>query len=347
MEIILSLYAALLELMRKLLYLLSLVLMPLVGNIVLAQTDTDSRQKNWNRGPVELGNQYFIAVNHLSITPSSPEVAKKGTHQINALFSWTNSVSETEDVLFDAESRVVNLDYRYSLSDNWELGVDLPLIWRGGGVLDGFIDSWHEFFGFPEGDRNDVEDDQFNLIGRSDDGTVFANRDDGFGIGDISPSAKYLISSGSEYAPALSLKSKLRLPTGSSKYGGESVDLSLQLLASKGFGDFYIYGGVGYLLFLDDETKRIPFRTNNFHGSIHLEYQLFDSTSLLLGGNMLSHPLKDVRTQLSYQAYLDAAVVVDVSEVTRLEFMLRENLVSDDSSVDVSFVFGIRNRFGS
>ena len=69
---------------------------------------------------------------------------------------WSNTVSlertAQERLLIDEETAELDLTAAWS-SARWRLQATLPVISRGGGVLDGFIDDWHRWLGLSNGAR--------------------------------------------------------------------------------------------------------------------------------------------------------------------------------------------------
>lgn len=58
---------------------------------------------------------------------------------------WTeaNELRETGDHVEDCETSRLAWEYRRGFEGGWQLGVELPLLARHGGFLDGVIDWWH------------------------------------------------------------------------------------------------------------------------------------------------------------------------------------------------------------
>ena len=64
----------------------------------------------------------------------------------------------------DYESYHLQLGFLYGINDDWALKVDIPYIYYGSGFLDSTVDSWHDTFSLPEGNRPDIPNNQFNII---------------------------------------------------------------------------------------------------------------------------------------------------------------------------------------
>ena len=106
---------------------------------------------NWGIGPIELGDQYPLALRHLSLRPTSPETLSSGETEMRSGFSWTNTLNyESDQLLVDAESRVLEIGVRHGIGHKVEISSRLPVVWQGSGELDSLIDAWHRFFGLSD-----------------------------------------------------------------------------------------------------------------------------------------------------------------------------------------------------
>jgi hypothetical protein len=65
-----------------------------------------------------------------------------------------NVQSDSHETLHvDGESDALDLTYENALAQNWRYRFTVPIIRDSGGILDSVIDTWHEIFGFPRGNR--------------------------------------------------------------------------------------------------------------------------------------------------------------------------------------------------
>ena len=58
-----------------------------------------------------------------------------------------------ESLLVDGESDALDLTYENAWAGGWRYRFTVPIIHDSGGILDSAIDTWHELFGFPRGNR--------------------------------------------------------------------------------------------------------------------------------------------------------------------------------------------------
>lgn len=114
----------------------------------------------------------------------------------------TNTLQEEDEgdeyLVIDAENYRYELGLRYR-RDNWLARVEIPFVRNSAGKLDSAIDSWHNFFGLPEGERDDFERDQIDLDYERDGETIYSQSSSSSGIGDISIALGYQPSDGWAY----------------------------------------------------------------------------------------------------------------------------------------------------
>ena len=91
---------------------------------------------------------------YLPLASAAP--ARDDGWQVDAGLLWSNTVNlgatPRERLRVDEETAELDLALARD-AGGWRLRAVLPVMHRGPGVLDGFIDGWHRFFGLPQGDR--------------------------------------------------------------------------------------------------------------------------------------------------------------------------------------------------
>ena len=132
-----------------------------------------------------------------------------------------------EALVLDGETRRLELNVRYGVSERLEVGIQLPYLWHESGSLDSLIDSWHSAFGLPDGFRDDlpIDDLNFRYIDRSVERIDLDQNANG--LGDLR-----LIGGLKLYATdtrRIALRIGLKLPTGDSAnlLGSGGTDLSV------------------------------------------------------------------------------------------------------------------------
>jgi Protein of unknown function (DUF3187) len=139
-------------------------------------------------------------------------VLADGETEARATLNWSNEfydrASSDEALLLDAESQRLTLAMRYGFANGWEGALELPFISSGGGVLDGLIESWHDTFGMPNGNRQLRPRDQYRIQYQRNGQTVLLRTTGSSSVGDLR------LSAGKALTPALTLRGLLQLPTG-------------------------------------------------------------------------------------------------------------------------------------
>lgn len=109
-------------------------------------------------GPIETRNLRSLSVPFLRIDPRTA-VLGEGERALSVGFTAANDLrrygSGATAVDEDYELDRLLLRYRMGLRHDWDVTFDLPLMSRGGGFLDPFIESWHDLIlnGFPSHNR--------------------------------------------------------------------------------------------------------------------------------------------------------------------------------------------------
>ena len=148
----------------------------------------------------------------------------------------TNTLNEEntsyESLYIDFEAYNLTLGGIYGLSQRWALKLDIPFIYRSGGVFDHAIDEWHKLFSLPRSSRPDVEDDQFQLFYSNNGATSIDMNTPQAGIADAQLGLGHSLLQTPEHA--ISLWAAIDLPVGSEDNltGNDDLDYSLWLAGS-------------------------------------------------------------------------------------------------------------------
>lgn len=134
----------------------------------------------------------FVMRNHAPFTAivGIPARWPDGTdHPAEIVWNASNhsmsAVSTGSAILQDGETHTLTARFQYPVSPRVRVGVELPWISHSGGSLDGLIDSWHQWFGLPEGIRPLVADNQLDHVIRLNGVETYRMNESVSGIGDI------------------------------------------------------------------------------------------------------------------------------------------------------------------
>ena len=171
-------------------------------------------------------------------TPARLPQAEEFKYALSLDIANTLNVETTskESLYVDFEAYNLTLGGIYGLSERWALKLDIPFIYRSGGVFDHAIDEWHKLFSLPRANRPDVEDDQFRLF-YSNNAVTSVNIDTSqSGIADAQLGLGHSLFQTPEHA--LSIWAAIDVPVGDANKltGNDDLDYSLWLAGSSKFG---------------------------------------------------------------------------------------------------------------
>lgn len=239
----------------------------------------------WGRGPLEVRDPFVLSLSRLSPWARSPGVAPHLGVELGLRGVWANSYGFARDrYVIDAEVRQLWAYARVGVWDRFETGIYLPYEWRGGGVMDGFIESFHAAFGLPDMDRDDRPRDRFRVAGVERDGSAFSLDHPGYGFSDLLLEQRALITAGDDRLPAVTATLRLRLPTGRAKFDLSSgVDASLALDVSKRLGRLPLlaYGTFAYTYHARARVGGLELARHRFMASVGFEWELLPVLSFV------------------------------------------------------------------
>ncbi len=291
-------------------------------------------------------------VQGLSIA-ETPRVLPAGSTSLSTSFDLANNASVNtrtkEGILLDGESYIATLGLRYGLSDSLQLGIDLPWVWHSQGFMDNFISNWHDFFGLPNGDRDDLQDDQLNYLYSSKGKEHLGLQDETNGFGDLRLQLAWQIKATEQ--SAFTLQTQLKAPTGDANKltGSEAWDISVALSAQRDFplgkGQGAFWGGFGVSWLGDGEVLEgevVDYAANGWIGAgwtplnwLALKVQI-DSHTALYDSNLTE--LGDPAVMLTIGGTLA------LSEKTLLDIGVGEDLNVNASS-DVTLHLRLAHKF--
>jgi len=168
-----------------------------------------------------------------------------------------------ERIILDGQSTRVSLDARYGIAKSFEIGLVIPYIIQGGGFTDGFIDWFHNTFGFPAGDREYAPRNRLLYQYQKNHQVLLTINESSHGIGDIQLMGGFQIyQSPAKPSRAISLRTSLKLPTGDSQqlHGSGSTDLSLWITAGEdfrpGIGHMSLFAAGGVMGMTDGDVLK-------------------------------------------------------------------------------------------
>lgn len=254
-----------------------------------------------------------------------------------------------ESVYLDGESYRYTLAFKRGIGRNLEVGMEIPYVMHSEGFLDNFIENWHDFFNLPQGERDEIQEDQLTYSYQSESSSVLLE-DEENGFGDLRLTGGWQIrGQGHRDDHHLALRASLKLPTGDEDklLGSGSTDLALWLSSSSSFRQqtVALFGSAGLLLMTDGDV--MPEQQRNFvgFGSLGAVWQAFDSVSVKIqfDGHTAFYDDSDF-SELGESIQMILGGGIALSENTLLDLGVSEDIVVD-SAPDVVFHLALRIRY--
>jgi len=232
-------------------------------------------------GPLQVRNQFplFLNVNAPYLESASLQDSFAASLLHSSIYLVDNS-SEW-DIGLDMEITELNFRFSKSINNFIELGVEVPIRSFNSGFVDGFLDSYHDTFGFPDYGRSERPNNDF-LYKVKRNGTAVVSGESGrIAFGDIKLAIKKSLLTGD---PSISIKGEIEFPSGDSKTGcgNGSIDTGVGLLMDKKIGEAWkTYLNLGVVFPGDLKGHERVHLRDYLYGGAAIEAALWKTVSLL------------------------------------------------------------------
>ena len=329
------------------------LLLPLLLTVAVGPLAPAVRAADAPRGPTGIRDAQLLAQPRLTLPAVAAWTLAPGEWSVETSAVWATSFSWTQDVpgedpdirlfLIDGEAVDADLTVRRGLSRNLDAAARLPLQWRGGGTLDGFIDWWHRIFNTPDGDRPLFLKNAFRVEGQTTQGQPFSwNEHTGLGLGDVELEARYRLRDGAFRAPSLALVGRVSLPTGTAPFDGNGVGAGAQLLGHVPLSaHFDLHAGAGLTAQDPGPVRGIEYTSLRAAGFLAVEWRPWRRASLVAETNVASRLVENIESYPGVHWYVNVTGRVDLSSRVRLDVGFTENIVSQLTTADFAFYLGL------
>jgi hypothetical protein len=266
--------------------------------------------------------------------------------QLHADFNWGSSAliqnNAREQLIVDGETRDLRLSAQGKLTDRILLALSVPYRSTSGGSLDSFINSWHDFFGLPTGERQRLPKDELRVSYVRDGVPLINRRSNSSGLGDASIAAGWQLIHSPE--TALTGWMELKLPTGSSDdlTGSEAVDVSAIVAGEHRFNDRWsVFGQTGITHL--GKGDLLPSQQRSWIGTAMagVSSRLWKRVELTI--QLDGHTAAFDDSQLDYLGeaiILDVGGAIDIGDHWILSLGVSEDVMVE-ASPDVVFIVGV------
>ena len=291
----------------------------------------------------------FTQIHGLPITRSANLVAPGSFNwhlQFDAANNFTSDDANTESIIIDGETHRSVVSMRYGINDDWEVGIDVPYVSHKGGSLDGFIENWHDFWGLPNGGREDAIDDLLQYTYQSNGVTRVNQTRSANGMGDVKLNFGYRLSGDNDRSRAWTLRGGVKLPTGDPDKltGSDSTDVFLGLhLSDPGLfsrPSLYFHGSLGVIALGNSDVISERVEDWALYGSGAIAWSVSRRVSLKAQFDfhtaMYDSKLREIG---DFTGQLVFGGSIRLTDKASLDISLAEDVITD-TSPDVVFQLG-------
>jgi len=197
-------------------------------------------------GPFPVRNFHPIQQLVLNMPGDRAAVLKQGVLDFRLELAETASIyrdnSPQAVTTMKFETLRSGLFLRYGVAERWELSVEVPVLYRSLGFLDGPIETVERATTGVSPARNALGQSGYVFNISRGGRTIASGREGVVGLGDSTVMSKYQLLSETSVMPTVSIRTALKLPTGNEGqfYGSGSPDFGFGLAAEKGFGGRWV-----------------------------------------------------------------------------------------------------------
>ncbi|MBI2091986.1 MAG: DUF3187 family protein [Deltaproteobacteria bacterium] len=175
------------------------------------------------KGPLTMRNQNPLYLQFLNIEPTRAVTIPKNSVSFRVDNEYSNTfergLGRNTELFIDMESLRTSFNIDVGVYDNMEAGIEIPFLRFDTGFLDGFIQGYHNTFGFPNGGRERAANGSFDYRFLQGGNAIYNVGMEDFGLGDITLKFKHNFWEEKKLAPAVAWLFYFKLPTGSPKDG--------------------------------------------------------------------------------------------------------------------------------
>lgn len=305
-------------------------------------------------GPLLTRTQHPLYLQFLAMPMESPKTLHRQQFETILTTTFSNLFEYDLDgqtqYNLDMEVWRTSLIFGYGLTDTLDVRIEVPMITNSGGFMDGTIQWYHNLFGFPNGGRDLVSNNQFSYSFTQNGNTLLNHSSTPLGLSDMSLRLKFLLSDYTQMPFQLSLVPYLKIPTGQSSKGLGSghFDVGFSLFAKKDIlKRFYWFSQLGVIA-LGGQNHLDPILKNlSLAFGQSFEFQILDGLSVItqLTGNTSffrdidSSDLKKIVLDLNVGFAGSFPLNHSLFHEFYYQWSFSEDVLSQGPSVDFSVLF--------
>jgi hypothetical protein len=300
-------------------------------------------------GPLNLYSQSPFQSLRLGIRPRTPSTLGRGDREFRATATWVNTWANGDDYFLDFESLQTALAFGYGITDTLQIEAEVQQRDRFGGVMDPFVQGFHDLFGIDQGGRDEVTHGEFSfdLDAPGGPSVSLTSADRGTFSRGVQVALQHNVTCGTARAPAFSysLTSRLETLDSGDLSGASDVDVGLSVALARRVKHFYFYGTLGYAWFGSDRFRGIPIEDSQWTILAAAEWRFRADQSFLLQYLVTEGLVPGFGPFADDSHEITVGWKWEVVSKTLVEVGLIENLISFDNSPDFGLHAGVVRRF--
>ena len=310
----------------------------------------DSPRANAGSGPLNMPSLSAGNLFRPNGYIASPSYAPEGSWVLLTSLSCVNTWNVEQDhFMIDGEWLHFAARVSYMLTADVELGAYIPFLGRTGGFTDGFIEDFHNTFGYGNAHRESYPRNRSIVDIRSPDGQHARWEGDQWGLSDVSLFASWTLTQGGRFVPSIVVGGMATLPTGDKDKllgsGKPAFGVSALLTKRIETTPWRLFLGTVASYSDNDEIVGIDTRKTQFAALGGLEYEWSDRISFIVQ-NLSTSPIAE-----DYHEFSEPTNELNVGMRIRdglrgeWEISFQENLFHFNNSSDVGLHAAYRRVF--
>lgn len=294
----------------------------------------------------------------VNLNPDRAQVLIPGLLEVRVDSAYSNiferAANRTYFENLDMELWRLGWTATYGLGKGFEGGIEIPLLHMNGGYLDAFIQDYHDFFGFPNGGRDQVQNGIFNYFIAENSQFLYRVGPQALNVGDITLFMKHQILHEDNALPALAWRFGFKFPSGDPDKGMGSGNpgFGFGMAAEKSYKKLHGYLNCNYLVEGGNEAIENLTETESFDFMVSGEWSFSDRVSALVQLNGGTPRLKGTGLEDWDGVPMDFIVGLKgdafwgkVANPFFWEFGFAEDILAEGPSVDFTVYVTVGIRF--
>jgi hypothetical protein len=264
-------------------------------------------------GPFPVRNFHPIQQLVLNMPGDRAAVLRKGTLDVRLELAETASIYREDSPQASAtmkfETLRSGLFLRYGATEKLEVAVEMPVMYRYQGFMEGVIKATERATTGLAPARSALGQTGYVFNLSRGNRTVASGSEGAVGLGDMTVMSKYQVLAETSSLPAVSIRTALKLPTGDEGqfYGSGSPDFGIGLAAEKAFaGRWVLYGNLNGV-FPTGRIAGMPLQPT-ISGLVAVEYLWSENLSFTAQFDYYSPPFHGIGLRVLDKGVTESAV---------------------------------------